>query len=249
MYTAHNVFFDKRKLLRFALKHTKVVAVGDDVKKNLINFYGLSPNRVNVIYNSIDAKVTNIKNPILKREKKSGKYLIGTIGRITKQKGFDIFIKAIEKFSKKKSNIIGVIVGNGEDLQKMQQLTVKLMISDKIIFLGYQNNILDIVKQLDLIVLPSRWEGLPLTPIEVFSQKKTIVATDIPGTNEIVKDHYNGLLFPKDSVADLVNSLQILSDDKGLEKKLEVNAYRTFQSKYRYDHFINRYNSVYRSLE
>lgn len=248
VYTAHNVFFDKRRLLRFALKNTKIVAVGDGVKQNLIGFFGINSKKIIVVYNSVDIKVTNTFNQDLMDAKQSGKYLIGTIGRITKQKGIDIFLKAIAELSGIKKNILGVVVGNGDDLELMKQLASELMISDKVLFLGYQSNVLDIIRQLDLIVLASRWEGLPLTPIEVFSQSSTIIATDISGNNEVVKDHYNGLLFPKDSVSELVKLIRLLSSNDILKNRLELNARSTFQVKYRYDHFISGYNTVYNSL-
>ncbi|QWF36062.1 glycosyltransferase [Latilactobacillus curvatus] len=248
VYTAHNIFFNKKKLLRFALKNTKIIAVGDGVKQNLVNFFGIDSKRVVVVYNSINTKVTNIFNQDLVEAKQSGKYLVGTIGRITKQKGIDIFIKALAEFSKVKKNTLGVIVGDGDDLELMKRLAMELKINDKILFLGYQPNVLDIIKQLDLIVLASRWEGLPLTPIEVFSQNNTIIATDISGNNEVVKDHYNGLLFQKNSVFELVRSMKLLSSNELLKKRLELNAHNTFQSKYSYDRFISGYNTVYSSL-
>ena len=60
--------------------------------------------------------------------------------------------------------------------------------------MGYRSDVQNLISQLDLGVLSSLWEGLPFTPIEVFSMEKTIVATDVDGTSEIVKDMENGLL-------------------------------------------------------
>lgn len=248
VYTAHNVFFNKRKLLRFALKKTKIVAVGDGVKNNLVNFYGFDSKRITIVYNSINQSGFENGSSILSKMKKINKYLVGTIGRITEQKGIDVFLKAMKEFEQKNRNVIGVVVGDGEDLEKMKKLANDFLISDKIVFLGFKKNILSIIQQLDLVVSASRWEGLPLTPIEVFSQSKTIIATDIVGNNEVVIDRYNGLLFQKNSPTDLVNKLEILISDDSLKKRLEKNAYKTFQEKYRYDHFIDGYNAVYKTL-
>ncbi|WPC17396.1 glycosyltransferase family 4 protein [Pediococcus inopinatus] len=248
VYTAHNVFIDKKMLLRFSLRKAIIVAVGDGVRKNLVDVYGFDVNKIVTVYNSINTKIANQKNVDLIKAKQNGKYLVGIIGRITRQKGINIFLRALAEFSKKNKNVLGVIVGDGEDLESMKKLASKLGIDEKVMFLGYQHNVLDIMRQLDLIVSASRWEGLPLTPIEAFSQRKTIIATDIIGNNEIVKDQFNGLLFKKDSVNGLINSLQKISSDKRLKNRLEVNAYKTFQDKYRYDLFIDGYNNVYNSL-
>lgn len=246
VYTAHNVFFNKRKLLKFALCGTVIVAVGEGVKNNLINYYKIPSSRINMVYNSVSDIFTGEKNEQLCKAKKHGQYLVGTIGRISKQKGIDIFIRAIQKFSLNKKNVLGVVIGTGDQLDKMKNLADTLSISNKILFLGYQRNVLDIIRQLDIIVLASRWEGLPLTPIEAFSQGKTVIATNISGNNEIIHDEYDGLLFTKDSVDGLVTQLKRTSSDPYLLEMLEHHARQTFEKRYQYHQFIDGYNKVYK---
>lgn len=249
IYTAHNVFFNKRALLRFSLKKSKIIAVGNGVKDNLVNYYGFKTNQITTIYNTIDISKKGVLNRDLISKKKAGKYLIGTIGRITKQKGIDVFLRAIKGLKKEHLNICGVVVGDGEDFSKMKEMAQNLKINNEILFLGYQENILDVMDQLDLIVLASRWEGLPLTPIEAFSQSKTVIATNITGNNEIIKHLYNGMLFEKDSVEDLINSLKLLYFDDELKMRLEKNARKTFEKEYSFNKFITEYNNVYLSLK
>ena len=92
VYTAHNVFYNKKRLLNFSLKKSRIVAVGDGVKKNLMEVYSIPDERIDVIYNSIKTEKTGEKNSELLQLNEQGKYLIGTIGRISEQKGMDVFI-------------------------------------------------------------------------------------------------------------------------------------------------------------
>ena len=124
----------------------------------------------------------------------------------------------------------------------------KLKLEQGIIFLGYQSAVLDLINQLDFVVLSSRWEGLPLTPIEVFSQGKTIIASDISGNNEVVSDGYNGLLCQMDNVFDFAEKILLLSRDEKRRTELEKNAAYTYKNDYDYSSFIKKYNEIYLSL-
>lgn len=248
IYTAHNVFHDKVKLMNFALDGAAVVAVGNGVRNNLVDDYGIDPERVNVINNTINPMLTGQKNIELETLKSNGKILVGSIGRISEQKGMDVFIKAINSAREENGNIVGIIIGDGEDRKEMESLVGKLKLEQGIIFLGYQSAVLDLINQLDFVVLSSRWEGLPLTPIEVFSQGKTIIASDISGNNEVVSDGYNGLLCRVDNVSDFAEKILLLSHDEKLRAELEKNAAYTYKNDYDYRSFIKKYNEIYLSL-
>lgn len=248
VYTAHNVFHNKVGLMRFAIKNATIVAVGDGVKQNLVSVYGMEPSRVNVVYNSIVPTAAGIKNPELERLRRQGMVPVGAIGRLCQQKGIDVFIKAIGRVVKEHPNAVGVIVGNGEDEQALKELANSLGLRKNILFLGYQKNILDIISQLSFVVLSSRWEGLPLTVIETFSQGRTIVASNISGNNEIVKDGVNGLLFEKDDDAQLAEKINIMLEDSAQRTALSKNAYETYIHSYSYESFINGYKEIYETL-
>lgn len=247
VYTAHNVFNDKIFLTKFALNKSKIIAVGNGVKDNLLNVYGLNNEDIEIIYNSIEKpdKIT-VPDDTLIRNKKD-KIFIGIIGRICEQKGMDIFVNALAPLIYKNPNIYGFIIGDGEDKENLKTLVKRLKIENNIIFLGYRQDIFNLISSMDFIVLPSRWEGLPLTPIETFSVGKTIIVSNISGNNEIVKENYNGLLFEKDNVEDLtkkINTLLVASN----RKPLEIQAIKTYEENYSYESFIQKYNALYKKL-
>lgn len=249
VYTAHNVFYNKINLSKFALKGSKIVAVGNGVKNNLIKVYEINEKKIDIIYNSIEIpkKIDEITDEFFYKEK--DKILIGNIGRISEQKGMDVFLKALEISMKKNDKIIGVIIGDGELKNELQNLSKELNIDSRIIFLGFRKDVLNIIKNLNFVILSSRWEGFPLTPIEVFSQKKTIIVSNIDGNNEIVKNEHNGLLFEKDNYIELSNKIDELIANKSLLNKLEKNALNDYTNIFSYKKFIDNYKNIYLNCE
>ena len=245
IYTAHNIFHNKRKLLKFALSGSEVVACGDGVKNNLVQFYGIKEEKINIIYNSIDRpqKINKPKDDLLKQ--RENKTLIATVGRLTEQKGIDIFVSAMAKIIHKNKNVFAIVIGDGELKENLKNLALKLGVEDNVKFLGYRSDVIELMSEMDFIVLASRWEGFPLTPIETFSVGKTIIVSNIDGNNEIVKNEYNGLLFEKDNIDELQEKINILINDVDKRKKLERNAEKTFEEKFSYKAFISNYIDVY----
>lgn len=241
--TSHNTFCNKRALTRFAYMKAHLISCGEMVKKNLSEVYGL--NNVTVIHNAVkqfDEEI--VIDAELSKGRKDGKYLIGNIGRLSEQKGMEYYIQAVPKVISKHSNVQFYIVGSGEDEAKLKKMAEGLPIK----FLGYRTDIRNVMSQLDLIVLSSLWEGLPLTPIEAFSVGKTIVATGVDGTLEIVKDKKNGLLVKAKDAEDLSNGIEWMIEHPEEQKSMELKAKETFQTEFSFDILAESYLDYYRSL-
>lgn len=243
VYTAHNVFTDRRGLMRFALRGSAIAAVGDSVKDNLTGFYGIEADRVTLVRNSV-----RVDNPCsgwdnsLDALRAPGGCLAGAIGRLTRQKGMDTFIRAIARCP---DSVTAVIIGDGEDRASLEELAAQLGVERRVVFLGYREDIPALMRQLDFVVLPSRWEGLPLVPIEAFACGKAVIASDIPGNRDIVIDGENGLLFPVDDPAALAACLKQLSGGLDLRERLESAALECYEKNYRYEDFLECYRNIY----
>lgn len=250
IHTAHNTFHDKKTLTKFALNNAEIIAVGKKVKKNLLDLYELDTDKIRVIYNGIEKYTGEINVvPEIEKFKEKGYFIVGNIGRISKQKGMEYYIQSIHKTIEQCGKIVFFIIGDGEEKINLKKLARDLNIEENLVFLGYRDDVINIIKQLDLIVLSSLWEGFPLTPIEVFSEGKTIIATDVDGTSEIVKDNFNGILIePKDSNIISEKIIELYKDCK-LKNNLENNALKTYTEKYAIDIFNNNYKRYYQSFE
>ncbi|WP_150541632.1 glycosyltransferase family 4 protein [Clostridium perfringens] len=249
VHTAHNTFFDKKRLTNFALNNVNIIAVGNKVKDNLIDYYGLWKDNVSVIYNGIEEDKNNYPQiPELKEVTENGYFLVGNIGRLSEQKGMKYFIEACSQVKKNFENIKFCIAGDGELKDELINYSKKLNVYDDILFLGYRNDISNVISHCDLIVLSSLWEGLPLTPIEVFMRKKTIVATNVDGTPEIVKDNFNGLLVDSKNSSEISKAIIKIYENINLKEKFEKNAYKTYIDNFTIEEFADKYLKYYMNL-
>lgn len=247
--TAHNTFQDKKFFTKLILKDARVVAVGEKVRKNLIDFFELSPKQVKVIYNGIEKNNKSIiEIPEIKKYKDKGYFLVGNIGRLSEQKGMEYYVKSIPEVVKKHSNIMFYIIGDGEEKEKLIGMAKELQIESNLIFLGFRNDVINIIKQLDLIVLSSLWEGLPLTPIEAFSQGKTVIATNVDGTGEIVQNLQNGILIQERDSKSISENIIKLYRDMDLRIKLENNTLKVYKDKFSIKIFNLNYIKYYSDI-
>lgn len=246
--TIHNTFDDKKMLTRIAFNNTFNIAVGNSVAFNMTKDYYIQPERLEIIYNATDNdNVIKERSPVIDTLKKDY-FLVGNIGRINTQKGFEYFVDAAEIIKEKSLSIKMLIIGDGVLRNEIEEKVHAKCLDDIVIFLGFQTNILGLISQIDLIVLSSLWEGFPLTPIETFSMGKTIVATDVPGTMEIIENGYNGVIVPKYSGEAIAEAIEEIYLDKAKRELYEKNALDTYNNKFSYRAFCKKYIEVYERL-
>lgn len=246
---AHNTFQDKKILTHFAYHNTKVIAVGEMVKKNLVTYFALKNEQVYVIHNAVKPFDGNIQSiELFEKEHAAEHILIGNIGRLSEQKGMFYFIEAAEITIKRHPEAHFVIVGEGELRKQLDQLVNSRNLQDKITFLGYRGDIQNVMSQLDFIVLSSLWEGLPLTPIEAFSVGKTVIGTAVDGTPEIIKDGVNGYLVEPRNKKQLAEKMDYLLEHSEVRKKMEKEASNCYQTEFSFKMLSQRYLEFYEEL-
>lgn len=241
VYTAHNVFKDKLPLYGFALKNAKSVAVGEAVNKNLKEDVGITDSRV--IYNGVVLKETDDQvDEIISY----GGIKLGCVARLSEQKGLTYLLDAISLLTIKDIRLF--IVGDGELRNELENKVKELHLQDSVTFLGYRKDIVECINSFDFCVLPSVFEGFGLVAIEAFMNSKTLVATDIPGLNEVVTNK-NGILVPAKDPAALASAIDKLAMDATLRQELASQAKKDYENKFSYPLFLENYRELYRELK
>lgn len=247
--TSHNTFTNKKLLTRFSYKNASLITCGEMVKKNLVEVYKLPENQITVIHNAVkpfDGRIIN--DSIIEKYHDDGMIVIGNIGRLSEQKGMKYFIEAAEIISKEYRQVRFVIVGDGEKKQELKTLVNEKKLQDVVLFLGYRNDIQNIMSQLDLIVLSSLWEGLPLTPIEAYSVGKTVIGTAVDGTPEIIRDGIDGYLVEPRNSVQLAKKMNELIENPEMLVSMGINAMKRYQEEFSFDKLSNRYLYFYEEL-
>lgn len=249
--TLHGIFYDKKFLTSCIYSGFPIIACGEIVKKNFVEYYGIDPHKITVICNSVkkDNCPINIVPEISKIQK--GIKKIGYIGRLSEEKGVYLLAKTIVKVLRKNENIHFIFVGSGSSdvEERLNEIIKYYNIENHISFLGYRTDVQNIIKQLDIVVLPSYTEGLPLTPIEAFAQARPVVATAVGGTIEIVKDGENGILVTAGDSDALANGIIQICNDKELYKLMSNNALNTYKKRFSFFVFQQKILDYYNKLE
>lgn len=246
IHTMHNIFMDKKLLTKATFHKAKTIAVGNHVKDNMASFFNIKD--ITVIHNCVESLKSYTKLNEFQKYRDDGYFLVGNIGRLSAQKGMDTFIRSIPEVLKHNEKFFFFLIGSGEESIHLELLAKNLGISEKLIFLGSRDDVQNIIKHLDIVILSSLWEGFPLIPIETFSVGKSIIATNINGTKEIVIDGYNGILIEPNNHMQLATSILKINDDSSLKNRLEIGAQNTFETKFSYSLFVSQYQKVYDSL-
>lgn len=223
----------------------KIVCNSYSVKSRYEKKLGQISRKLMVIRNGIDLErfsVTSIK-PIQKKEK-----IVLTASRLSFEKGIQFFIEAAKTILGKTKDVRFLIAGEGEMRIELEGLVKKYQIQENVIFTGFVKDIQNLIAESDVVVLPSLWEGLPNIVIEAMAMKKPVVATDVGGTNEIIKDGENGFLVPCGNSEKLAEKIMELLLNENLSKEFGEKGFEFVRKNYDISVMVSSYESLYKSL-
>lgn len=153
------------------------------------------------------------------------------IGRVAPQKGFDYAIKAFALLLRKRPEIRLVIVGSG-NTEEYKKLAEEYGVEKKVIFTGFRQDIHELVQAMDIFWLPSRSEGFPNAMLEAMAAAKPVVAFDVAGVAEILKNNENGIVVPFEDIENLSRYTIELIENPGKMKSIGEKAYLTVNNEY-----------------
>lgn len=136
--------------------------------------------------------------------------IIGSIGRLTHQKGFDVLLRALAQPGLEAVHLL--LAGVGEEAGRLRALADRLKMSDRVRFVGYRSDVPRWLSALDLYVHPARFEGTPNILLEAMAAACPIVATKIDGNSEILIDGQHGWLVPPDDPVALASAIRTALD-------------------------------------
>jgi glycosyltransferase involved in cell wall biosynthesis len=131
-------------------------------------------------------------------------------------KGVDVLLRAAVRLDRNGVESTGYVIGNGEDARELDQLRRTLGVSDSVIFTGYRPDARSILGELDVFVIPSRHEGLPVALLEAMALEKPIVSTMVGGIPEVLEHERSALLVPPDDPDAMADAIARLLTDTEL---------------------------------
>ena len=240
-------FLDKIMLNRF----DRIVTVSDELMAQVATLR-VSKGKVTTIYNGIDLNRFNGSVNIDEIRKKFNIPLhfkvIGTIGRLNEQKAQIFIIESASQILKVFPDTIFMIVGDGPLKQSLQEKVVAAKLENNFLFTGIYKNIPEILAAMDIFILPSLAEGLPMALLEAMAAKKPIIASKVGSIPQLIIPDETGLLIEPRDVPSLENSIIGLLNDKDKAGKLAENGYMTIVNKFSSKVMTRKYIDVYDTL-
>ena len=191
------------------------LAVSEAVAQQLQKTFRVPSHKVRMIHNSIPCDVFDKpSNPELRAAfcNGTGQPIVLTVARLDQQKGLTYLLKAIRQIP----DGLFILAGSGPESSGLKAEAQALGISDRVYFLGHRTDIPDLLASCDLFVLPSVYEGFPLSVLEAMAAGKPVVATAVGGTPEAVIDGKTGFLVPPGDPAALASGIRKILSNPGL---------------------------------
>jgi glycosyltransferase involved in cell wall biosynthesis len=249
IYTARAIFIDKKNTKW--LFGNNIIAVSNAVKSNLMDYFGISSDKIKVIYNGSDlrhASKSEINNVLEKYMLNKENRIISAIGRLSEIKGYSFLIQALLAVKNDYPSIKLLIVGDGELKSELKELVAKSKLNDNVIFCGNQKNVQVFYDISEFTVMSSLWEGMPGAAIESIMLEKPVIATKVGGLPEIIENNMNGLLVPpKDSNA-LAEAIKYLLSNPQLVKEMGIIGKKIVQEKFTLEKMLQDYLDYYTSV-
>ena len=252
----HNLDYDEPAWTRLAKIISRwavdgIIAVSQAVKQDIIQRYHYLPGKIEVIYNGVD--LDKFFKPIDRSHLASQSqpvWRLGAIGRLTKQKGFDVLIEALAALPKE-INWQCSIAGSGPQASYLNSLVARLDLNNQIKLVGLQTDVPKFLAGLDLLVVPSRWEGLGLVILEAGAAGVPVVASQIDGIVEIISHQNNGYLVEASSVNQLTKGLTDVLTAVSPDKRLTwaINLQKTVKENFSIIKTVEQYQNYYERIK
>lgn len=225
------------------------VVVSQELKERMKNL-GVRADSMRVILNGIALRRRDL-SPVLIRSGRRAlglqprDFLIGVIGRLMPVKGQDVLLAALPRLLAEFPKLQLALVGRGDFREELERQAAALGVARAVVFTGHRDDIRDMLACFDMIVIPSRAEGLSLGLIEAMTAARPIVATAVGGNPQALTDGESGLLVPPEDPEALAAAIIRLLRDPDLARTLGENARRRAEERFTITRMVEQYRALY----
>ena len=229
-----------------------VISVNETDRRRLVERGFASPDKIVTIPNGIDPQrfERQINAEAKKRELglPPASPLVAQIGRLNQQKEARYFLEAASLVAKRYPQTVFLLVGEGPLRGDLEARAKRLGLGDKVRFLGWRDDVPEILACLGVFVLASLWEGLPYTLLEAMAARVPVVATAVGGNREAIMDRETGFLVSPRNATALAQATIKLLGDRALAKEMGEKGRRRVVERFSLETMITKTEAVYDAL-
>jgi L-malate glycosyltransferase len=173
--------------------------------------------------------------------------IIGTVSRLRHEKGIDILIQAFRNVQKINSSAQLLLVGDGPQRLEYETLVKQLKLEQQVVFFGAADweTAMQLMSLMDVVVVPSRYEGFGLTAAEAMAMGKPVIASDTFGLKELIEHEKTGLLFENENSDELSEQILRFLKDENLSEQCGQNAFQKALNQFDYPIFVQNISCLY----
>ncbi|MFZ6016081.1 MAG: glycosyltransferase family 4 protein [Nitrospirota bacterium] len=252
----HSVFKTKRPkrqvISRVVSRFTDIhIAVSEGVKKQVITWYKIPEWKVNVVYNGVDTDVfrrtLSIEQAKERLDISPERFVVGYVGRLDPEKGHKYLFNAIKSL-RGRYPLNCIVAGTGRGETQIKQHANDTGVSNITSFLGLRRDIPDLLSAIDVFVLPSFQEGFPNVLLEAMAVGCSVIATAIPGNNEVITDGEHGCLVPPGDSNALASAIEKIILNKQLREQMGNSARKRAEEHFSLKKHIEQMENLYKRL-
>jgi len=230
----------------------KIVTVAEVVKQDLIKNNQIELSKITAIHSSL---MLDRFSPSLNGQKikaslniKEGTLLVGMVGKLSKHKDYPNFLRASKVIQEEFPSTQFLIVGEGSEGKKLKTLAKELGVESSVSFLGYREDIPQILAALDVFVLSSEVEGSPAVIKEAMALGKPVVTTKVGGIPEIIEDGVSGILVPPHNPKLLAKGIRDILRNREKGEIMGEEASKIIREKFTPQKLASQTEEIYRSM-
>lgn len=225
-----------------------VVCVSRDLREECLKI-GVDSSRAWYVPNAIDTddyqRMESVESAKHRFGVPSQRLIIGAVGRLSREKGYDLLIRAMRKIHDEKLDVELWIVGEGDERERLMRLSVETGLSERIKILGYRKDVLALYHAMDVFVSSSIREGLPNVLLEAMAMKVPVLCTRVAGIPDLIQNGENGLIVDAGSVDALFSGMRRLLGDAALRQHLAESGRETVERSYSFYQRMERIRTIY----
>jgi glycosyltransferase involved in cell wall biosynthesis len=228
-----------------------LVAVSEEVRMSLSRQLRLDQSAIKLIRNGVaERQPSPVRAAELRRRIRgtAGDVVLGTVGSLTPKKGHVFLLRALVQLLKRGVGCSLAVAGDGPERSSLESIAGHLGVSTRVHFLGEQRNVEDVLAAIDVFVLPSLVEGMPLALLEAMLAGKPVVATRVGGVPEAVTSDVNGILVEPGSGPALADAIERLARSSSLRDAYGARARETIAGGYTEAGYLSALAGLYRGL-
>jgi glycosyltransferase involved in cell wall biosynthesis len=225
----------------------QVVATSEMLAKSLLSA-GIAQEKLTVIGNGIELEAFSCASPSadLGRLKRQG-LAIGLVARLIEGKGHSDLLQASKGILAEYPDTLVFLIGEGPLRGPLEALARELGIDRSVIFVGKRRDMANVYAALDMVVLPSLFEGMPMVILEALAARKPVIATRVGAVPDVIRDGGTGLLIEPGDPVELQRAIKRLIEDAGLRRSLAENGHERVKAHFSAASMAGNYQRVYES--